>query len=149
VKNGDEQNIDCGGSNCPACATCSDGIQNWHWVGNPGTSKIWEQGIDCGGPCPVCWLGVDEVDPDILFLGRSIPNPATSQTIIQYQLPQDGIVRFTIRNVLGREMYATQADNSRGIHQVEVDVSSWSDGMYYITLDYQGEQLIEKMVVKK
>lgn len=33
---------DCGGP-CPACPTCSDGIQNQN-----------EEGIDCGGPCKAC-----------------------------------------------------------------------------------------------
>lgn len=44
-QNGDEEGVDCGGSNCPACPTCDDGIQNGD-----------EEGVDCGGsrcaPCP-------------------------------------------------------------------------------------------------
>lgn len=40
----DETDIDCGGSLCDPCPTCTDGIRN----GN-------EEGIDCGGDCPdVC-----------------------------------------------------------------------------------------------
>jgi hypothetical protein len=37
-----ELGVDCGGP-CPACPTCSDGIQNQG-----------EKGVDCGGPCPAC-----------------------------------------------------------------------------------------------
>ena len=43
IMNGDETDIDCGGTNCPACPTCDDGIMN----GN-------ETGIDCGGDCEPC-----------------------------------------------------------------------------------------------
>ncbi|MEM8525536.1 MAG: hypothetical protein AAGG68_12925 [Bacteroidota bacterium] len=44
ILNGDEEEIDCGGSVCVACPTCDDGIQNGD-----------EEGIDCGGSCPeVC-----------------------------------------------------------------------------------------------
>ena len=43
VQNGDETDVDCGGSSCPACPTCSDGIQNGD-----------ETGVDCGGSCAPC-----------------------------------------------------------------------------------------------
>ncbi len=47
IMNGDEQGIDCGGTNCPTTCfppTCGDGIQNGQ-----------ETGIDCGTPgCPDC-----------------------------------------------------------------------------------------------
>jgi len=43
IKNGDETDVDCGGS-CVACSTCDDGIQNGD-----------ETGIDCGGSiCEPC-----------------------------------------------------------------------------------------------
>ncbi|MEM6772043.1 MAG: GEVED domain-containing protein, partial [Bacteroidota bacterium] len=49
--NGNETGVDCGGPDCAACPTCSDGIQN----GN-------ETGVDCGGPdcaaCPTCSDGI-------------------------------------------------------------------------------------------
>ena len=38
VLNGDETEIDCGGSICDACPTCDDGIQNGD-----------ETGVECGG----------------------------------------------------------------------------------------------------
>ncbi|MEM8523816.1 MAG: M43 family zinc metalloprotease [Bacteroidota bacterium] len=47
IQNGDEEGVDCGGSDCPPCTTdptCDDGIQNGL-----------ETGVDCGGPdCPPC-----------------------------------------------------------------------------------------------
>jgi len=47
IQNGDEEGIDCGGSDCPPCQvdpTCDDSIQNGL-----------ETGVDCGGPdCPPC-----------------------------------------------------------------------------------------------
>jgi hypothetical protein len=44
IQNGDEEGVDCGGSNCDACVTCSDDIQNGD-----------ETGVDCGGSnCDAC-----------------------------------------------------------------------------------------------
>ncbi len=42
-QNGDETDIDCGGTSCEICPTCDDGIKN----GN-------EDKIDCGGACAPC-----------------------------------------------------------------------------------------------
>ncbi|MEM6699294.1 MAG: T9SS type A sorting domain-containing protein, partial [Bacteroidota bacterium] len=54
IQNGDEEGIDCGGSNCPPCMmepTCDDGIQNGL-----------ETGVDCGGPdCPPCMMETCDV----------------------------------------------------------------------------------------
>ena len=44
-----EIGVDCGGP-CPACPSCSDGIQNQG-----------EEGVDCGGPCPVCLTCFDGI----------------------------------------------------------------------------------------
>lgn len=47
IQNGDEEGVDCGGSECAPCITCTDGIQNGD-----------ETGIDCGGSsCPPCGGG--------------------------------------------------------------------------------------------
>lgn len=43
IQNGDETDVDCGGSTCPACPSCTDGVQNQG-----------ETGVDCGGPCAAC-----------------------------------------------------------------------------------------------
>lgn len=44
IQNGNETDVDCGGSNCPPCVSCNDGIQNGD-----------ETGVDCGGTdCAPC-----------------------------------------------------------------------------------------------
>ena len=64
IQNGDETGVDCGGSNCPACPSCNDGIQN----GN-------ETGVDCGGsdcpPCPTCFDGIQNGDEEGVDCGGS------------------------------------------------------------------------------
>ncbi len=52
IQNFDEEGIDCGGENCPPCATCDDGIRNCHTM--PDGSILCETGVDCGGPCDPC-----------------------------------------------------------------------------------------------
>jgi hypothetical protein len=70
IQNGDEEGVDCGGSNCPPCQvspTCNDGIQNGD-----------EEGVDCGGsncpPCqatPTCNDGIQNGDEEGIDCGGS------------------------------------------------------------------------------
>ncbi|MEL6941534.1 MAG: fibronectin type III domain-containing protein, partial [Bacteroidota bacterium] len=70
IQNGDEEGIDCGGSDCPPCMvdpTCDDGIQNGD-----------EEGVDCGGsdcpPCmvdPTCDDGIQNGDEEGVDCGGS------------------------------------------------------------------------------
>lgn len=53
--NGLETGVDCGGPDCPPCATCFDGIQNQG-----------EEGIDCGGPCAPC---IETQEPALIATG--------------------------------------------------------------------------------
>lgn len=69
IHNGDEEDIDCGGSSCAPCPACSDGIQNGD-----------EEGIDCGGshctPCvPTCDDGIMNGDEEGIDCGGSCANP--------------------------------------------------------------------------
>jgi hypothetical protein len=66
VKNGDETDIDCGGTLCLPCPGCSDGIKNGD-----------ETGIDCGGPdCPACQPGCTN-KPSLVITGIRLYNGAT------------------------------------------------------------------------
>jgi len=76
IQNGDEEGIDCGGSNCPPCSqpSCSDGIQNGD-----------EQGVDCGGsfcppcgPTPSCNDGIQNGDEEGVDCGGSNCPPCVS-----------------------------------------------------------------------
>ena len=158
IKNGNEVQQDCGGPDCEPCGECNDGIRSWNWCEIKPTGVFvlkFEDGIDCFNnenlcDCPPCWLGIDDLDPNTLFLGQSIPNPASGKALIRYQLPKEGNSTIIIRSTLGQEMKRIELNNqSSGIHQVEIDVASWAQGLYYVSLEFDGEQLIEKMVVER
>jgi hypothetical protein len=99
-----EQNIDCGGP-CAPCATCTDGIQNAHWVYDPNLTMedfgsdsvgmangllfrlVLEQGIDCGYPCqdfcvPTCDDGIQNGDEAGVDCGGSCSFPCPSPSCV-------------------------------------------------------------------
>jgi hypothetical protein len=154
IQNGNETSIDCGGPDCAPCGTCSDGIRNFQWVEDPVGSgiyvQVWEDVFgDCGGPCPPCWVGVEELDENKFTLGQNIPNPTEGRTIINYSIPNGGTVNVTVRNLLGQSMYETTLQATKGINRLEIDVNDWADGVYYYAFEFNGERLIKKMTVNK
>ncbi|HHI04192.1 MAG TPA: hypothetical protein ENL45_01455, partial [Candidatus Woesearchaeota archaeon] len=66
IQNQGEEGVDCGGP-CPACKTCSDGIQNQG-----------EEGVDCGGPCnpcPSCSDGIQNCHQGLCEEGKDCGGP--------------------------------------------------------------------------
>ena len=64
ILNGNEEEIDCGGSDCMPCFACDDGIMNGD-----------EEEVDCGGtvcaPCPTCDDGIMNGDEEMVDCGGS------------------------------------------------------------------------------
>jgi hypothetical protein len=62
----------------------------------PANDKSCESyiGTDC--------IGIDDPEISGLLLYQNIPNPTSGSTIIPYQLPNDGMVRFGLVNLLGQ-----------------------------------------------
>jgi hypothetical protein len=78
IQNGDEEGVDCGGSNCTACPTCSDGIQNGD-----------ETGIDCGGTnceeCATCSDGIQNGDETGVDCGGSNCDACASGSAVTFE----------------------------------------------------------------
>ena len=127
IQNGDEEGVDCGGTNCPACPdepTCDDGIQNGD-----------EEGVDCGGSnCAPCetectentvtlsltfdnfpnetsWLVTDESGATVASGGTYGSEPDGSTLVEEICLP-DGCYSFTINDSFGDGICCTFGNGS-------------------------------------
>jgi len=97
--------------------------------------------------------GIDFPDPpvsDIFELVKNYPNPFNSGTVIQYNVPEDGVVRITVHDVLGREVM--ELFNNQvvpGLHEVQFDAGSLASGVYfYRMISPDGIQTRKMMLVK-
>ena len=94
------------------------------------------------------------LDPPSKFRVTNYPNPVSSITRIQYEIPFDGRVAIKVYDVLGREV-ATLVNGSKkaGFHKTDFDASSLQKGVYYYKASLQaGEKIITqsgKMIVIK
>ncbi len=90
-----------------------------------------------------------------LHLYQNSPNPFSTQTVINYDLSQKGIVKINIYNIRGQlvKSYVNNADKS-GKYQVAWDGKdknklACSSGIYFCCLESQGQRITKKMLLLK
>ena len=93
--------------------------------------------------------GIADISQSGFVLGQNIPNPAGDNTRIEYTLPEDGEVVFTVYSVTGQTLYAEKNDAYSGKNDITFSTMNLADGIYYYSMEYKGERLVKKMTVRK
>ena len=93
--------------------------------------------------------------PSDYVLEQNFPNPFNPSTVIKFSLPVDSKVTIDLYNTLGEKVdQLANKEFSTGNHEVNFDASRLSNGIYYYTLNAQGnngESFVstKKMVLMK
>ncbi|MGE5365406.1 MAG: T9SS type A sorting domain-containing protein [Bacteroidota bacterium] len=88
--------------------------------------------------------------PENYSLSQNYPNPFNPSTTISYQLPQDGLVRLSVFDALGREVRSlVNTFQQAGTHSVSVDAGSLTSGIYFYRLTVNNVTLTKKMQLMK
>jgi hypothetical protein len=104
-----------------------------------------------------------EYDP---INGSYIPSAVESDTKKEYPLqiypnPTNGLVRVIFKSegrfvsakvfdVLGNSIYSAEETNLKNsFYELQIDFSRFSDGIYYLILDIDGKNYLERITVKK
>jgi hypothetical protein len=94
---------------------------------------------------------VEAGDQPVNFaLSQNVPNPFNPATTISFSLPEAGFASLKVYDTTGREV-ATLVNgmSARGEHQVNFDGSQLSTGVYFYTLQFNGQSQTQKMVLVK
>ncbi|MBO4580732.1 MAG: T9SS type A sorting domain-containing protein, partial [Bacteroidales bacterium] len=86
---------------------------------------------------------------DGISLSQNVPNPADNQAMVRYSIPQDGAVMFTILNVAGQVIYTEEVEAAAGTNSIVFNTENMAAGIYFYTMDFQGQRLMKKMVIRK
>jgi hypothetical protein len=80
---------------------------------------------------------------------NTYPNPASEAVSVNYVLPFEGTVTIEITDLLGRMIgYYTESNKSGGNHLLNLDITDWSNGLYYISVILERNSVIQKGVNK-
>ena len=77
-----------------------------------------------------------------------VPNPATEYVSIQASVPQATSAHLTICNNLGSVVLSRQLSSGDGRFDETVDVSSLSQGMYFLKLSSEKFQHAQKLIIR-
>lgn len=85
--------------------------------------------------------------PTLFSLSQNYPNPFNSKTKISYNIPTSGVVKLTVYNVLGEKITLLVNNyQSSGNHTVSFDASRFPSGLYLYRIQFNGEQIVNKMI---
>ena len=78
------------------------------------------------------------------------PNPAYEMVNVEFDLDKSATVEIAVYDVLGREV-ATLGKSARaeGSHRVSIDVSSWTDGVYLLSIKTENSAIGRHFTVGK
>jgi hypothetical protein len=93
-------------------------------------------------------VGISKFASDVLSLGQNIPNPAKNNTTIEYSVPESGEVIFNVQAANGQILYTRILQSEQGKHVIELNTNSFAAGVYFYSIEYQGQKLVKRMSVK-
>ncbi|MEM9884510.1 MAG: T9SS type A sorting domain-containing protein [Bacteroidota bacterium] len=79
------------------------------------------------------------------------PNPTQSQTVISYELPAQQTVNINVFSFDGMKVktLAQGLLQDSGIHNISLMLDNWSTGMYFVVLQTEQQQLVQRLSVVK
>ncbi len=84
---------------------------------------------------------------DLTFeLKGAFPNPANDKTRIQFISGSLKKIEFTVYNVLGEQMEHRLISANRGVNEIELLTSGYSEGIYFYAIN-NGDDIISKRMI--
>ena len=94
-------------------------------------------------------VGVPKYDSKKIFVGQNFPNPVNGTTTVNVYLDNDATVIVEVSDVTGEKVMTL--DNgiiTSGAHQLTIDASHLSTGLYFYTVKINGQSYTHKMIVE-
>jgi photosystem II stability/assembly factor-like uncharacterized protein len=83
-------------------------------------------------------------------LAQNYPNPFNPATKIKYSIPEEGIVKLNVFNMLGQQVYTLVNQQMKaGTYEVDFNASSFASGVYLYRLEIGKLVSIKKLIVLK
>ena len=95
--------------------------------------------------------GINESADKLNFsLGQNVPNPFNGTSTINYNLVDASNVTLSVYDLTGKQVFTTGSKvETAGAHAVTIDAANFNAGIYYYTLNVDGQSLTKKMIVTK
>ncbi len=79
---------------------------------------------------------------------QTYPNPAQSEVLLEYSVPDESFVSITMYNHLGQEIRSVLNERrARGLYKLKISVGDLQPGAYYYRLRVGSEQRSDRLIV--
>ncbi len=98
---------------------------------------------------PTGTVGIESYDYSSFELLQNYPNPSNHLTSIVFLLPTADKVVFEMVDLLGHSVVKRDIDAVAGKNQIDMDVNSIAEGVYFYSLTYKDKKLTKRMLITK
>ena len=92
--------------------------------------------------------GLETFHQDNFSLFQNSPNPFAETTSIKFNSPNSENIVFKIYNLLGEEIETQLISSFRGVNTINLNTSSYSEGIYLYSINNGNKVLTKRMIVK-
>ena len=95
-------------------------------------------------------LDCDPLGVNDLILGNIVmaPNPATNQVTISFSDTNFGSFEITVANSLGQTLQTVNERALNGTSDAILNVSNYRTGLYFVTIEIDGQSTTKKLVIR-
>ncbi|MEE9574152.1 MAG: T9SS type A sorting domain-containing protein [Candidatus Neomarinimicrobiota bacterium] len=106
-----------------------------------------------GGTVAIDQTGI-VIIPDEFSLEQNYPNPFNPSTTFRFATPEDGLVKFTVHDLLGRVVYSENRNLFAGSYSFTWEGNNMLDqqvvsGIYFLRMEAEGFSQTRKMLMMK
>lgn len=76
------------------------------------------------------------------------PNPAYFLTIVSFNATENDIATIKLFNSTGQQVYTASQRTAKGKNDIELDLSEYSKGLYYVHLENNNQETINTKLIK-
>jgi choice-of-anchor B domain-containing protein len=87
--------------------------------------------------------------PTELYLSQNFPNPFNPETKIKYEIPKNSYITLKVYDLTGKEIYSLNQFKLAGSYEFNFDGSNLPSGLYFYSLEANGNKEVKKMVLLK
>lgn len=84
----------------------------------------------------------------VLSIERVYPIPSEKLVNIHFQTPTNGLLQLQVLNIHGQSVYQSSANIQNGLNDLNLNVSQWAEGIYFLRIEIAGQQMTTKIVVR-
>lgn len=121
--------------NCPNSPTITAGLKI-------NTTTLGYYIINISGPA-----GINEQLNVKSFNLQNSPNPFYQSTSIKFQVQDEAPYKFSVYNILGKEVYSESKKTRIGENTIEFNGSHLNEGVYFYTITYKNYSETKRMIL--